>query len=56
MVEEAEATTDRPTPRPDNAGPDPLGAPDVTGSVSKPAGYQRSDRTDMRQLIDATRR
>ena len=32
----------------------PLGSPDVTGSV--PAGYQRADRTDMRQLIDATRR
>ena len=26
------------------------------GSVRQPAGYQRSDRTDMRQLIDATRR
>ena len=34
----------------------PLGSPEVTGSVRQPAGYQRSDRTDMRQLIDATRR
>jgi membrane protein required for colicin V production len=32
------------------------GSPDVTGSGRQPAGYQRSDRTDMRQLIDATRR
>ena len=32
----------------------PLGASDVTGSVQKPAGYQRADRNDMRQLIDAT--
>lgn len=31
------------------------GAPEVTGSVQAPTGYQRSDRTDMRQLIDATR-
>jgi len=31
-----------------------LSAPDVTGSVRP--GYERSDRTDMRQLIDATRR
>jgi membrane protein required for colicin V production len=31
-------------------------APAVTGSVPSPAGgYRRSDRTDMRQLIDATR-
>ena len=35
----------------------PLGSPEVTGSVQKnPAGYQRADRTDMRQLIDATTR
>ena len=32
------------------------GSPDVTGSVRAQAGYQRSDRTDMRQLIDATKR
>ena len=31
-------------------------SPDVTGSVRSAAGYPRSDRTDMRQLIDATRR
>ena len=31
-------------------------SPDITGSVQPPASYQRSDRTDMRQLIDATRR
>ena len=31
------------------------GSRDVTGSVGNPAGYQRADRTDMRQLIDATR-
>ena len=50
--------------KPDDRDPPPetpgqrsgLGAPDVTGSVSNTAGYQRSDRTDMRQLIDATRR
>jgi membrane protein required for colicin V production len=30
------------------------GAPDVTSSVRQP--YQRSDRTDMKQLIDATKR
>jgi membrane protein required for colicin V production len=30
-------------------------APDTTASVPPPAGYRRSDRTDMRQLIDATR-
>ena len=29
------------------------GTPDVTGSVR---AYQRSDRTDMKQLIDATKR
>ncbi len=32
----------------------PLGSPEVTGSVRNPAGYQRADRNDMRQLIDAT--
>jgi membrane protein required for colicin V production len=32
------------------------GRPEVTGSVQNPAGYQRADRTDMRQLIDATTR
>jgi membrane protein required for colicin V production len=32
------------------------GSPEVTGSVRNPAGYQRADRTDMRQLIDATTR
>jgi membrane protein required for colicin V production len=31
-----------------------VGRPDATGSVDKPAGYQRADRNDMRQLIDAT--
>jgi membrane protein required for colicin V production len=31
-------------------------SPDTTASVPPPAGYRRSDRTDMRQLIDATRR
>ena len=30
--------------------------PTITGSVRPPASYQRSHRTDMRQLIDATRR
>ena len=34
----------------------PLGSREVTGSVPNPAGYQRADRTDMRQLIDATTR
>ena len=34
----------------------PLGSREVTGSVQNPAGYQRADRTDMRQLIDATTR
>jgi hypothetical protein len=29
-------------------------SPEVTGSVQ--TGYQRSDRNDMKQLIDATRR
>ena len=32
------------------------GAPAITGSVPAPAGYQRADRTDMKQLIDATKR
>jgi membrane protein required for colicin V production len=32
----------------------PSGRPEVTGSVQNPAGYQRADRNDMRQLIDAT--
>jgi membrane protein required for colicin V production len=30
--------------------------PSVTGSIPASAGYQRSDRTDMKQLIDATKR
>ena len=30
-------------------------APDVTGSVGTRAGYPGADRTDMRQLIDATK-
>jgi membrane protein required for colicin V production len=30
-------------------------APDVTGSVGARAGYPGADRTDMRQLIDATK-
>jgi membrane protein required for colicin V production len=33
-----------------------LGDPGTTGSVRPAAGYQKTDRTDMRQLIDATRR
>ena len=33
-----------------------LGSPAIKGTAREPAGYQRSDRTDMRQLIDATRR
>ena len=44
---------------PSEAGPgqrSDAGSPEITGSVRQPAGYQRSDRTDMRQLIDATRR
>jgi membrane protein required for colicin V production len=32
------------------------GSPEITGSVRQSTSYQRSDRTDMRQLIDATRR
>jgi membrane protein required for colicin V production len=31
------------------------GSPDVTGSVGSRAGYPGADRTDMRQLIDATK-
>jgi membrane protein required for colicin V production len=30
-------------------------SPDVTGSIGARAGYPRADRTDMRQLIDATK-
>ena len=30
-------------------------SPEVTGSVGARAGYPRADRTDMRQLIDATK-
>jgi membrane protein required for colicin V production len=52
---------DEPEPPPEVAPPgqrSDLGAPsgrsDVTGSVQNPAGYQRADRNDMRQLIDAT--
>ncbi len=30
-------------------------SPDVTGSVGASTGYPRADRTDMRQLIDATK-
>jgi membrane protein required for colicin V production len=49
--------------KPDEQEPQPEAAPgqrsdagshNVTGSVRQPAGYQRADRTDMRQLIDAT--
>jgi membrane protein required for colicin V production len=29
--------------------------PDITGSIRATPGYQRSDRTDMKQLIDATK-
>jgi hypothetical protein len=32
------------------------GGPSITGTVPPSGGYQRSERTDMRQLIDATRR
>ena len=31
------------------------GSPEITGTVRADGSYQRSDRTDMRQLIDATR-
>ncbi len=44
---------------PDAAPPDQRSGtrpPSVTGSVREPVGYPREDRTDMRQLIDATRR
>lgn len=46
---------------PDDDAADPPGqrsetrAPDITGSIRQPGGYQRSDRTDMKQLIDATK-
>ena len=33
-----------------------LGAPTTTATIRDPAGYPRADRTDMRQLIDATKR
>jgi membrane protein required for colicin V production len=33
-----------------------LGGPATTATVREPAGYPRADRTDMRQLIDATTR
>jgi membrane protein required for colicin V production len=33
-----------------------LGLPDFAGSTRVPEGYQREDRTDMKQLIDATKR
>src|SRR5262245_22986697 len=42
---------------PSEAGPgqrSDAGSSEITGSVRQPAGYQHSDRTDMRQLIDAT--
>ena len=32
-----------------------LGFPEITGAVQPRDGYQRADRTDMRQLIDATK-
>ena len=32
-----------------------LGFPEITGAVQSRDGYQRADRTDMRQLIDATK-
>ena len=32
-----------------------LGFPEITGAVPSRDGYQRADRTDMRQLIDATK-
>ncbi len=48
--DEPDALTAPPGQRSDSA------APDVTGSVRQPQAYPRADRTDMRQLIDATRR
>src|SRR3954470_16142536 len=32
-----------------------ISTPDITGSIRAQSNYQRSDRTDMKQLIDATR-
>jgi len=32
-----------------------IGFPEITGAVQSRDGYQRADRTDMRQLIDATK-
>jgi len=32
-----------------------LGLPEITGATQPRDGYQRADRTDMRQLIDATK-
>jgi len=32
-----------------------LGFPEITGAVPSRDGYQRADRTDMKQLIDATK-
>jgi membrane protein required for colicin V production len=34
----------------------PLGSPTTAATGPEPTGYPRADRTDMRQLIDATRR
>jgi len=48
---------DEQEPQPEAAPPgqrSDAGRPEVTGSVGNPAGYQRADRNDMRQLIDAT--
>jgi membrane protein required for colicin V production len=48
-------------PKPDEDTPDAPGqrsdsrSPEVTGSVGSRTSYPRSDRTDMRQLIDATK-
>lgn len=44
---------------PPDAPPDSrsdLGSPTTTGSVKSAGGYPQADRTDMKQLIDATRR
>jgi len=49
--------TDEQEPPPEVPGQrSDAGTPEVTGSVRGSTTYQQSDRTDMRQLIDATQR
>jgi membrane protein required for colicin V production len=55
LLKKKPKTDDEPPPEAAPGQRSDFNGPSVTGSVRQPAGYQRADRNDMKQLIDATK-